>query len=409
MKEANFRVKLISGSNPTIEPKQNESISRYYSPSIFGKESICGYNILIIDLQTIKKYEDIKQFNKEELDDFFSKPSVLVCLSDEEVSYEGYPFLELEGRALKTYTATNYDWIPELKGVTIVSKTGRGLKPTDDAGRFSNLFEAYEWEWKCHFGKPPRKYIPIAHNISNQDVALRADIGEGKVFIIPTPEMSIYEYDKYPAFLRLLIDVCEEEIQELSERERKEPDWVKQNVDPLESKLLQDSRPYIEQYQTLRSARGLLYETGTILTRIVCFVVDKLGFKAEMKEEEGRQDIEVNEDDFNTVIEVTSSEEDWINIRKTRQLSDWCRRFEQEEGKKPKGILIANHFCNLPPSERDTPFTGEALKQGEREGFCLMTTVDLYKIFCKSIKGEINKDQIKELLISTKGLLEFKG
>lgn len=404
---SSFRIKIISSSNPSIEPKQEESISRYYSPSIFGKESVCGYNILILDLQAVKSYEDIKQLNKEEIDEFFSKPSVLVCLSDKEVSCEG-PFF-IDGTIITVPTAKNYDWIPELKGVAIASKAGKGLEPTGDAGRFSNLFNTYEWEWRCSFGKLPKKYIPIARNISKQSVALRADIGEGRVFIIPSPDISIYDYNKYPAFLRQLIDVCEEEVEELGRPERKEPDWVQQHVDPLESKFLQDWTPFYEHYTTLRGARKLFYETGSELTRIAHFVVSRIGFKAEIKEEEGIQDIEIREDDFDSVIEVTSSKEHWIDISKTRQLSDWCRKFEQKQNKKPKGMLIANPYCDLPPKERDEPFTPKALEQGVAEGFCLMTTVQLYNMFCKFLKGEMNKNNIKKLFLETKGLLKLEG
>ena len=145
------------------------------------------------------------------------------------------------------------------------------------------------------------------------------------------------------------------------------------------------------------------------MTQAVHLAFNGIGFNSEVKERQGTHDIEVNEEDMNLVVEVTSSDEDWINIRKTRQLLDWCRRYEREQGKKPKGILIANAYCSLPLPERDEPFTTAALKQGEAEGFCLMTTEQLYKIFCKFLKDEIDKDNIKELLLETKGLLKFEG
>lgn len=118
---------------------------------------------------------------------------------------------------------------------------------------------------------------------------------------------------------------------------------------------------------------------------------------------------EICEDDLDIIIEVTSCENNWISINKTRQLLDWCRRFERERNNKPKGILIVNHYCEYPPPERDEPFTRAALKQGEAEGFCLMTTVQLYHIFGKFLKEEIDKDKIKRLLLDTKGLLKIEG
>lgn len=399
-----FRAKIISSDYPSIEPKQNESISRFVSPIIFTKESICDYNILIIRLEDVNDYYAAKTFNQEELNEFFSKPSIIICLSDEEHIYK-QPFLV----GLEPEAVSNYDWLPEIKDLKIVSKKGESLESTSEAGRFGNLFNTYQWQWKCSFSKLPPKYRPIAYNISGQSVALRADIGEGRVYIIPTPDININDHNKFSTFFRLLIDVCEEEIEELARRERKPPDWIRDHIDPLEFQLLDNAKAAYDQFHTLYEARGLLYEMSTRLTRIVYFVISKMGFNAEMKEKEGIQDIEICEDDFNLVIEVTSSEENWINIYKTRQLSDWCERFESEKGEKPKGILIANPYCDYPPTERGEPFTLDALKHAEGKGFCLMTTVDLYKMFCELLKGEIGKEEIKKLLLETVGLLKLEG
>jgi len=402
-----FSIKIISpGEATSIQPNDDETISVSTNLGVFNRETICDYNILIVRLENAYGYH-VKELDKSELDDFFSKPSVIVCISHEEILYKEY--IRVWQRDELGTAVGNYDWLPSIQGLEITNKRGKSIQSTGESDRFTNLFDTYNWEYKCSFTKIPPKYIPIAVNISGQSVALRAAIREGRIFIIPTPAVNIYTFDQYPTFLRLLIDICREEIQELAERERKAPDWVEQQVDPLEPKLFDDFIPLYERYQTLRGARKLLYETGTRLTQIVYFVIVKMEFKAEIKEEEGRQDIEVNEDDFNSVIEVTSSEEDWINIRKTRQLLDWCQRFEREQGKKPKGILIANHFCNYPPPQRDVPFTRDALKQGEDEGFCLMTTVQVYEIFCKFLKGELSKDEIKKLFLDTKGLLKFEG
>jgi len=370
---------------------------------------------LIVHQESIGSFDDVKQFKKEELDEFFSKPSIIVCLSDKEMGYQAdglIPAIIAMTRGGEipstTVTITSYEWLPEINGLTIVNKKGKGVNPASSAGRFSNLFNSHNWEWKCSFSKLPSKYAPIANNLSNIPVALRADIGEGRVFIIPTPDINIYDYTKYPTFLRQLIDICEEEIEDLGRKEVTEPDWVEQHVDPLESRFLNDWFPYYERYNALRGARKLFYVTSLELTRIVHFVINMVGFKAEIREEEGIQDIEICEDDFNYVVEVASSKEHWINIDKTRQLADWCRKFEQKQNKKSKGILIANSYCDLSPADRDEPFTPKAIEQGEAEGFCMMTTIQLYNIFCKFLKGEIDKDILKKLFMETKGLLKLE-
>jgi len=402
-----FGIKIICRSSPNILPNQDENISTSNSPIIFVEESICAYNILIVHQEDVNSYDNVRHLEKEEIYEFFSKPSIIACLSDKEISYQG-PYV-LKDTEVIQYSTTNYDWLPDIQGLVIVNKRGKGLITTSDTGKFNNLFNSYNWEWKCSYSKLPPKYKPIAYNLSNIPVALKEDIGEGRVYIIPTPDVSIYDYNKYPAFLRQLIDVCEEEIEELERTEIKEPDWVEQYVDPLELKLLGDWTPFYQRYTTLRGARKLFYETGIGLTRIVQFVISAIGFNAEIKEQEAIQDIEIDEDDFYAVIEVTSSKEHWIDISKTRQLLDWCRKCEQRQNKKPKGILISNSYCSLSPEDRDVPFTPKAIEQGEDEGFCLITTVQLYEIFCKFLKGVINKEQIKKLFLDTKGLLNLEG
>lgn len=407
-----FSIKIISyGVASSTKPNEDESMSFSSSLGTFSSESICDYNILIVRLENVSSYNDVMQIHKAELDEFFGKPSIIVCFSDRENLYKESSWLPAGTQPWISppKTARNYDWLPNGEDLGIVSKRGRSIESTSNAGKLSNLFNTYKWEYKCSFDKIPSNYIPIACNISGQFVGLRADVGEGRIFIIPTPDINITDVVTYPTFLRILTDICREEIQELAKRERAEPDWVQSQVDSLESKLFNDMIPIYERYQTLRETRKLLYETGTRLTTIVLFVLNKMGFNAKLREDEGIQDIEICEDDFNFVIEVTSSEEDWINIRKTRQLLDWCQRFKREQNKRPKGVLIANHFCNYPSKERDEPFTKEALKQGKSEGFCLMTTEQLYKIFCKFFKDEMSMDEIKKLFSETTGLLKIEG
>ncbi len=388
---ANFRVKIVGYGVPDVKPAPDETISVDTNLDVFKNESICDYNIVIICLRDVyAPYTAALDANQ--LDDYFNKPSVIICLSDSD--------------------ATKYSWLPNIGGTKVVSKSGTTIQTTD-TGCFNKLLNSYQWEWYCSFTKLPKKYTSIAQNMSGQTVAARADIGRGRVYIIPnlylhTPDNK-KKVEKYAEFLRSLIDTAKEEVEKLPNREKMEPDWVEHEVDSMELALAEKRAKLEEQYQTIKATRKLFYETGANLTTTVYSVMRKLGFNAELKEKEGAHDIEIREKDLNLIVEVTSSEDDWININKTRQLLDWCRRFERERSIKPKGILIVNHYCNHPPTERDEPFTKAALKQGENEDFCLMTTVQLYNIFCKLLKGETDKDKIKEMLIHTKGLLVLKG
>jgi hypothetical protein len=393
---AAFRVKIITKVVTNITPMPDENISVSDSMATLKRESVCDYNILIVHLATLSKYDTLG-LNKDDFSEFLSKPSVILCISDAEDLPKDY---------------SQYAWLPGKQGFEVINRIGESLKPTENSGRYIKLFNAYNWTWWCSFSIVPAKspsYISIANNITGQSVALIAGIGEGKVILIPIPKIDTGDSKKYSEFFRLLIDLSKEEIEELTEKEREEPDWVEKYIVPEELKLRDKIRQLQKQYETLTEAHKLFYEMGKALTRTVNFVLSRMGFNSEIKEDEGIHDIEICESDCDFVVEVTSSEENWININKTRQLVDWCHRFEQEKGKKPKGVLIANPYCDYPATERDESFTPAALKHGEGENLCLMTTVQLYNIFCKFLEGEINKDKIKKLLLSTKGLLEFEG
>lgn len=394
-----FRVKIIDSAAEDIASSSGEDISIISNVGILLKESICDYNILIINLDDIYDYYISSAFStKGDFVDFLRKPSVILCISGREMHLAAEPI-------------SNYDWIPGREHFLVTNKTGKSLVPTDESGRFKEIFISYNWEWKCSFNlslPAVSPYVSIANNISNQSVALRTNFDEGKVFIIPRPEIDTEDSKAYAEFIRVIIDLCKEEIKELAAREKEEPDWVGKYVVAEELELRDKMSVLQKQYQTLAEAHKLLYEMGKALTKTVNFVFSGMDFNSNIKEDEGTHDIEICDEDSNLVIEVTSCEEDWINIRKTRQLLDWCRRFERERGSKPKGLLIANHYCNHPPPERDEPFTLPALKQGEAEGFCLMTTEQLYKIFCKFFKDEMDKEKIKRLFLDTKGLLKLE-
>lgn len=402
---AEFRVKIITRAVSNIQSNTDEIISVSDDLDIFKEKSVCDYNVFIVDLATVSGRQ-VMDADRKEFDEFLDKPSIILCISAEEYFYQPY---QPDKKWVPSFS--NYGWLPEKERFKVINKSGESLKPTKDSGRFGKLFDGYEWEWKCSFTNilPIHpSYVSIADNITGQSVALKSDIRQGRVIIIPTPKIDITDTRKYPIFLRSLIDLSREEIEGLTEREREEPDWVEGYIVSEELALRDKINELQKQYQILTEAHKLYYEKDKALTKTVHFVISTMTFNSEMKEGEGTHDIEIKEEDLNFVVEVTSSEEDWINIRKTRQLLDWCRRFEREQGNKPKGMLIANSYCNYPPPERDEPFTLAALKQGEAEGFCLMTTLDLYRIFCKFLKGEIDKDKIKELFSDTEGLLKLE-
>jgi len=400
-----FSVCIISDYTTNLEKrkgfkfpaKQDEKWVTLDSATYLG--TINKYDILIFDLHTID-FNDVHLYlSKIDFYKFLEKPRVIICISSKNETYQN---------------VSKYSWIPGISDLVIKKGKTTYLSITKEGDKYRALFHKYQWTWDCVFdvvSSLTTQYITIAKNFKDQSVALKARIGNGVVFIIPKPEFKTkitnQLIEKYIILFRDIIDICKNEIKELSISNRPEPEWVEKHVAIDEIQLKQQINELSEKYRVLIEAHKLFYEMSKELTRTVSFILRQMGFTTNIRENEGVQDIEICEEECNFVIEVTSSEDDWINIVKTRQLADWCSRFEKERGNKPKGILIANPYSNYPPPERDESFTAGALKHAENESFCLLTTIQLYDIYHDYINGKLNKEKITHILLSINGKLTY--
>jgi hypothetical protein len=233
----------------------------------------------------------------------------------------------------------------------IINKKGETLVPTENAGAFQNLFDAFEWEWECYFQlSPASHYFVLAKSIKGLPVALKAKINFGEFFVIPPPKSNGYE--TYPLFLRQLIDICKREYMHLKVEESAPPPWVEKYKHPLELKTYKDLLPIYQKYLALCEAKKLLYATGDTLKEIVRDVLNKMGLNVVTPKDVGIHDLEWKSDVY-FVIEVTSSRSDWISLEKVRQVCDWRDRAKKKQKRAVKGILFANPHCQYPPPERD--------------------------------------------------------
>lgn len=250
-----FRVKIITNRICDVQSNQGESISIYSSITTFQEESVCDYNILIVDLRDVSGAE-VMALDLNEFDEFLGKPAIILCIAGEEEIYR--PYTPDPKKWVPSFS--NYGWLPGKEEFKVINKKGKSLKPTEDSGRFSKLFNGYEWEWQCSFSPiplTPYSYVSIANNITGQSVALRGDIKEGRIVVIPTPEIPDYDSKRYSTLLREIIDLSREEIEALTEREREEPDWIEKYVVSEEIELRDKIKKLQKQYQILTEAHKL--------------------------------------------------------------------------------------------------------------------------------------------------------
>ena len=157
--------------------------------------------------------------------------------------------------------------------------------------------------------------------------------------------------------------------------------------------------------QKSSKVKQILYESGENLVNSIAMVLTKIGFKVEVKEREGYQDIEIEHKGFFGILEV-KGKEGYANVDDLRQLLDFYINCQKEdESKKIKPIFIINHFRKKDIGERGEPFTAGALTLGTKNDFCLITTSDLFLIFNDFIAKKIKIDDVIEIL-NTNGLVQ---
>jgi hypothetical protein len=128
-----------------------------------------------------------------------------------------------------------------------------------------------------------------------------------------------------------------------------------------------------------------------------------MGFDTNLKENEGRQDIEIKFNSFFAIIEAKGLE-GYANNNALRQLLDYYVT-ASENNPDVKGVFIVNHFRDKNPSERGQPFTEAALNLAKNNDFCLLTTIDLFKLYNLFLKHEMQTAQIIDIIKNTKGLV----
>ena len=315
-----FKVLVISKRLPAYTTLTDDSdvlVERSDNVYFFEKHSMSDFDIVIIDLDAVGA-SGHKYIKTSEFDYFFDKPSILVCIAREEEKWQ---------------FDSNYKWLPNYSNIDfkIVNKGGTSVIPTEHAGEFSKLFNSFEFEWECYFDIIPNEYIVIGKDRSGLAVALKTKYRNGIIYILPPPKDLPYSKINYVSFLNQLIEIGKKQIYDRYKELPPEPNWLQKYVDPLEQEYYEKLLDIKKKYDTLREAHKLLYFKHKYLSEIVFDVLCKMGFNAKYIEEEGYHDIEINEDDFTAVIEVTSSGNNWININKVRQILDFAKNLKMKE------------------------------------------------------------------------------
>jgi hypothetical protein len=125
--------------------------------------------------------------------------------------------------------------------------------------------------------------------------------------------------------------------------------------------------------------------------------------------EESSYDLLLRSGDGDAIALVAASQEATIDVPAYRRLLGWVDEARTEGTGPGKGILIVNASRELDPKRRPTQFAPEVLRGCKSQGFCLLTTYELYKLVRRALeeKEAAGLSALRRAILECEG--EFRG
>jgi hypothetical protein len=184
--------------------------------------------------------------------------------------------------------------------------------------------------------------------------------------------------------------------------------WLPAYYFPEKVKLLQDFSGVQSQLKEFEQFESLLTSTGNELVNSVGNALKWLGFRINVTEAEGRQDIEFSTTTAFAIAEVKGLERH-ARIDELRQAVDYHLRKTSERGKNDiLTILLVNHFRLIEPSKRDPPFSKEVLQAVAKnyQFISLVSTDRLYGEIGRCISSSQTKEDLQNKIMTRQ--LDYK-
>ena len=250
----------------------------------------------------------------------------------------------------------------------------------------------------------------LARNRVGDIVALEIPFDEGRLVLVPSL-VSVSPSQEGAA----LLEAVEQSVSRPAFSTL--PDWLPAYSVPGEDGLVDELAGLRERHATLSAkieevasrleektrAKRILYTRGRFsLLPAAVDAFRSLGFDA--TQAEGLLEIRSNEGDALVVVAATTDET--IGLPEYRRLLREVDRSTTEGEGPRKGILVVSGSRELDPKRRPTQFSPEVLRGCQSQGYCLMTTYQLFKLVQHTLehKGGDAAD-LRRLLLESDGEL----
>jgi len=315
---------------------------------------------------------------------------------------------------------------------TLIDDSGRSLNQASVSSEWEWYFNS-QFKWELHITRGSGKYEyagkdfdynynPLAANKAAELLACEVEFSE-----LPETAMGPQkQIDSLPGKINYIPviknwspnDLIKEILDEFTEldtriKSQDSPEWVDEKSLPGEeeavSKLgdLRERNREIDQrieqknkeLQEFDRYKALLWGNEDILEQLVPEVFREFGFEVEGEKPHSRDGmIHLNGKRF--VMEITGTT-GGISDDKCRQLSTWVDDLELEDQKHDySGLLVVNPDRKTRPSERNPDEYLPTHLQNflEKRDFHVLLTPDLYDLLSKYRSGELEYEDIRDLL-----------
>jgi hypothetical protein len=258
---------------------------------------------------------------------------------------------------------------------------------------------------------------PIAIDKVDAPIAFEINYGKGKIVFLP-PSVFMENGNKVCGILNECIRNSFQWSPPLLK-----PSWLKGYVLPDENeiikevaeletrinKLEEDKSLVQNRYDDLEQLKELLYESGKQLEFAVRKAFGVIGFQViEPEKYQESFDLFAVEGDLHIIGEIEGSKGQ-IDVQKYRQLLDYVTDLSVLKGKKCKGIMIGNGYLDIDPEKRQEQFTIHTIKGCNDQGYCRITTAELFKAVQRILLTKSNEEEkklIRDRILNCKD--EFK-
>ena len=310
-----------------------------------------------------------------------------------------------------------YSWLPDdpaLAKLVIAAAPGREPRAADPDHPAWRLIEAQGGDAAHEACVANEQLNPAWHVVATdrlgRPVAIEVAIGPGRLVFVP-PVAG--DADRRGELLvRCFAPEPEEQALPEPPPAAAPPEWLTENLLPGQAKVsvdLEDLAERLEQLHVeladLRARNGELCELSRLLYAAsagelaagAAPAFRRLGFGVEPAEDDC---LVLHCDEGRAIVAVAAShaavEADpyWTLVR----------RFEGDPDP-PAGIILGNAYCDVPPDQRDVPFSDLLRRGAEHRGLCLLASTDLHAALAALIRepGDDLRRKLRQAILTATG------